>query len=244
VTIAFEDLGSIGYADAFERQLAAHAEVLRWRDEAEAGEERPFGRVFLLEHDPPVVTVSKRPTAATNLLASPELLAHHGIEVQPTDRGGDITYHGPGQLVVYPILDLRRLKLNLHGYMRLLEQVAINVCAAFGVPAQRDPSATGVWVPQDAQRPDAPSASHPDGAKVCALGVRIRRWVSMHGLALNVSTNLDHFALIVPCGLVGRPVTSLHAESGGADALTIERSKHAMREALLARIAELQAQRG
>lgn len=239
--IDFEDPGRIRYADAYERQLAAHAEVLRWREEAEAGEERPLGRVFLLEHDPPVVTVSKRPAASTHLLATPDTLAEHGIEVQPTDRGGDITYHGPGQLVAYPILDLRRLRLNLHGYMRLLEQIAIDVCEHFGVPARRDPSATGVWVPPDPSRPHAPSARHPEGAKVCALGVRVKRWVSMHGLALNVATNLEHFALIVPCGLVGRPVTSLRAELDADNAPTIKLAQAALQRAMTARIDELTA---
>jgi lipoyl(octanoyl) transferase len=218
VSIEVEHLGRIGYAAALQRQLEAHERVLAWRDRAEAaggsgdGPPVPVGRVMFLEHDPPVVTVSRRPSAASNLIAPPELLAANGIEVQPTDRGGDITYHGPGQLVVYPILDLRRLGLNLHGYMRLLEDVVIQACLALGVAAARDEQATGVWVPCGAHGAAAPSAHHPGGAKVCAMGVRVRRWVTMHGLALNVRTNLDHFGLIVPCGLVGRPVTSLHAE--------------------------------
>lgn len=238
--IDFEHLGSVGYAAALEKQLAAHASVLAWRDEAEAGGERPVGRVLLLEHDPPVVTVSRRPSAAGNLLAPPGLLAMHGIEVQPTDRGGDITYHGPGQLVVYPIVDLRRLKLNLHGYMRLLEQVALDVCDAFGVRAGRDEGATGVWVPRDAGGDGAPSSQHEGGAKVCALGVRVRRWVTMHGLALNVRTNLEHFGLIVPCGLVGRPVTSLEAElvARGAASPSVEDAAKAMESALRERLGE------
>ncbi|MGI9014861.1 MAG: lipoyl(octanoyl) transferase LipB, partial [Phycisphaerales bacterium] len=128
-----------------------------------------------------------------------------GIEIAETDRGGDITYHGPGQLVVYPILDLNLLSLRLHSYMRLLEDVVINLLEHFNIPGERDSSATGVWVrnPHDDQL-----------RKICAMGVRISRWVSMHGLALNVTTNLDHFRMIVPCGLIGRDVTSLERELG------------------------------
>ncbi len=124
-----------------------------------------------------------------------------------TDRGGDITYHGPGQLVVYPILDLNVLNLGLHDYMRMLESSIIESCRAFGVAAAREPGATGVWVPGSARGAG-------QAAKICAMGVRVRRWVSMHGLALNVTTDLSHFGMIVPCGLVGRAVTSLWAEVG------------------------------
>jgi lipoyl(octanoyl) transferase len=183
------DLGRMAYGPALEIQRGHVEEVLAARDAGGA----EVGRVLLVEHDP-VITVSRRAGAGTNLLATPEVLARHGVALAETDRGGDITYHGPGQLVVYPILDLNLLNLGLHAYMRMLEQVAIDVCAAFGAEAERDPSATGVWA---------------QGAKVCAMGVRVRRWVSMHGMALNVTTNLEHFGLIVPCGLAGRRVTSL-----------------------------------
>lgn len=186
----------MGYAAAYERQAAAHAEVMEDR------ERRPrpsrAGIVLTVEHDP-VITVSRRATAGGNVLASAELLARQGVERVETDRGGDVTYHGPGQLVVYPILDLTLLNLGLHDYMRLLEQSVIDTCAEFGVAAERDPTATGVWV-RDASG---------ELAKVAAFGVRVRRWVSMHGLAINITTNMEHFGLIVPCGLLGRPVTSL-----------------------------------
>lgn len=167
-----------------------------------------FGRVLLVEHDP-VITVSRRGEKTEHLVATPEMLAQTGVAVAPTDRGGDITYHGPGQLVVYPILDLNALNLGIHEYMRLLESTVIDCCADFGVAAQRDPAATGVWVPRRGEDQAAP-------AKICAMGVRVRRWASMHGLALNVTTNLDHFRLIVPCGLTGRSVTSLQRELGTA----------------------------
>ncbi|MEX2218771.1 MAG: lipoyl(octanoyl) transferase LipB [Phycisphaerales bacterium] len=191
------DLGRMAYAAAYRLQCEHVEEVLASR---EAGSPER-GRLLLVEHDP-VITVTNRQGAMGNLLAGPELLARHGVALERTDRGGDITYHGPGQIVAYPILDLNVLGLGLHAYMRLLEEAVIEACAAFGVEAGREPGATGVWV----SRSGGPSA------KVCAMGVRVRKWVSMHGLALNVTTNLEHFALIVPCGLCGRPVTSLEAE--------------------------------
>lgn len=189
------------YAQAFATQVETHAEVVAARERLVSTTRAP-GVILLVEHDPPVITVSRRPGARDNLLATPELLGAHGVEVAETDRGGDITYHGPGQLVVYPILDLNALGWNLHRYMRELEGAVIAACARFGVAAHRDAHATGVWV--------GAAGGASCGAKICAMGVRVRRWVTMHGLALNVTTNLDHFGLIVPCGLAGRPVTSLH----------------------------------
>lgn len=205
------DLGRMPYAQAYALQVETHAEVVAAR-ERPASVERSSGVILLVEHDPPVITVSRRPGARDNLLATPESLAAHGVEVAETDRGGDITYHGPGQLVVYPILDLNALGWNLHRYMRELEGAVIAACARFGVEARRDAHATGVWVgaPGIPGATGAPGAAESGGAKICAMGVRVRRWVTMHGLALNVTTNLDHFGLIVPCGLAGRPVTSLH----------------------------------
>ncbi len=194
------DLGLIPYPEAFALQRELLEQVIASR----AGPGAPAGHVLLLEH-PAVITRTPRAAAADHLLASPETLAREGVTLADTDRGGDITYHGPGQLVAYPILDLNRLGLGLHDYMRLLEQAVIDTCAEFGVHTVRDAGATGVWT------------RGPDGephAKVCAMGVRLRRWVSMHGLALNVSTNLRHFQFIVPCGLAGRPVTSLGALLG------------------------------
>lgn len=189
------DLGLLSYD-------AAYAEQVRHLDAVVAARATgPRAGVILLVEHPPVVTISRRKAAADHLLATPELLAACGVSVCETDRGGDITYHGPGQLVAYPILDLNLLNLGLHEYMRLLEQAVIDTCAAYDVRGERDPSATGVWV---------------DGAKIAAFGVRVRRWVSMHGLALNVRTDLSHFGLIVPCGLHGRPVTSLARVLGTA----------------------------
>ncbi len=202
----FRDLGLIAYQDAFAVQQQVHEQVLAWRENPAAS---PPGAVLLLEHTP-VVTVSRRATARTNLLATPELLARHGVEVAETDRGGDITYHGPGQLVGYPILDLNRLQLGLHAYMRMLEESVIRTLARFGLEGERDATATGVWV----------RSSHPSSrgqlAKIAAMGVRVRKWVSMHGLSLNVEPEMSHFGLIVPCGLAGRAVTSLKQQLGDA----------------------------
>ncbi|XVJ58398.1 MAG: lipoyl(octanoyl) transferase LipB [Tepidisphaera sp.] len=196
-TLRVMDLGRIGYAAAYERQEAEAAAVLADR---EAGRPR-VGTLFLLEHDP-VVTVSRRASAAGNVVGSPELFSRMGVEVRETDRGGDVTYHGPGQLVGYAILDLNLLKLGLHEYMRLLEQSVIDAAARWGIVGDRDATATGVWVGDGS-----------GAAKLCAFGVRVRRWVSMHGLGLNVDPDMTHFGLIVPCGL-SRPVTSLNALLG------------------------------
>ncbi len=196
----FIPLGPMEYRAAYAEQLRHVGEVLAARERGEP----ETGRILFVEHVPPVITVSRRPGAAAHLLATPTQLAAYGVVVEETDRGGDITYHGPGQLVAYPIIDLASLGLGLHDYMRLLEQAVIDTCAAFGVAAHRDCGATGVWVGES------------PAAKVCALGVRVKRWITMHGLALNVTTNLEHFGLIVPCGLAGRPVTSLQRLLGPA----------------------------
>ncbi len=225
-----QDVGAIDYASGMALQERIHAEVLRWRSEADAPR---VGALLLLEHDPPVVTISRRPEAAEHLLASPEQLASEGVQVARTNRGGDITYHGPGQLVAYPIVDLNRLGLNLHGYMRWLEEIVIRVCRRFGVQAHRDACATGVWVGGEG----AGSAAS-GGRKICAMGVRVRKWVTMHGLALNVRTNLRHFDLIVPCGLAGRGVTSLAQELGEARCPTMPQVKEAVAEAFREAIRE------
>ncbi len=242
------DLGRLAYAPAYQAQQDHLAEVLHARD---AG--RPeIGRLLLVEHDP-VITIGRHPGAARHLIASPDLLAKNGVEAVETDRGGDVTYHGPGQLVAYPILDLNFLNLGLHAYMRLLESAVIDAVARFGVRAFRDPDATGVWAEtnqhiskaakqQTVQASmDAPAQSLTPSpphrltasrtAKLCAMGVRVRRWVSMHGLALNVTTNLELFDLIVPCGLAGRPVTSLR-ELLGDRCPPMEEVKEALVESL------------
>jgi lipoyl(octanoyl) transferase len=199
------DLGRMGYAQALEIQRARQAELI----DARGVPGGPIGTIYLVEHEP-VITVTSRPGAAEHVLASIDHLASLGVELHQTDRGGDVTYHGPGQIVAYPILDLERLSapsgkpLGLHGYMRLLEQAVIDTLATYDISGERDETATGVWV--------SPGMGPP--AKIAAMGVRVRKWVTMHGLALNVSPDLAHFNLIVPCGLAGRPVTSMHAILG------------------------------
>lgn len=199
--------GLTHYADAYVLQTAHHGAVL-----ANRGSGSPeVGRIILTEHHP-VITVSRRPGASAHVLHTPGALAARGIDLQETDRGGDVTYHGPGQLVCYPIVDLNRLGLRIHEYMRALETGVIRALARCGLPAHRDPGATGVWVTIPAGRGGANTPGAP--AKVAALGVRVRRWVTLHGLAINIDPDLSHFDLIVPCGLTGRPVTSLKKETG------------------------------
>src|ERR1051326_2418458 len=151
-------------------------------------------QLLLLEH-PHVITLGRNGQMA-NLLANEEVLLRAGIAFYPTDRGGDITYHGPGQLVGYPILDLREWKRDVGAYVRAIEQVIIDTLADYGISGGRIPKLTGVWV---------------EGRKIAAIGVHISRWVTSHGFALNVSTDLSYFGYIVPCGLT-RPVTSMNSQ--------------------------------
>ena len=172
--------------------------------------------VLVVEHEP-VFTLGKSGDRA-HLLASPGWLAARGAELVPVDRGGDITFHGPGQIVVYPILDLDRLETpdgeplrDLHRYLRQLEQAVVDTCADWGVAADRVPGRTGVWVGLDARGDGLPRLG--GERKVCAMGVRCSRWVTMHGLALNVDADLGWFGQIVPCGIDDRGVTTLAAEA-------------------------------
>jgi lipoyl(octanoyl) transferase len=177
-----QQLGRIDYASALElqRQLVA---------------ERKQGSIcdqlLLLEH-PHVITMGRN-GHRENVLAREDVLERAGIAYHPTDRGGDVTYHGPGQLVGYPILDLRDWKRDVGAYVRAVEQVIVDTLADYGIAAGRIPKLTGVWV---------------DGCKIAAIGVHISRWVTSHGFALNVATDLSYFQYIVPCGLT-RPVTSM-----------------------------------
>ena len=177
------DLGRREYGDVLELQR-------------ELVVERQAGRIpdvlVFVEH-PPVYTIGPSGNPK-HLLADPALLARIGATFVETERGGDITYHGPGQIVVYPIVDLRRWKTDLRAYLRALEETIFIALQANGITAGREPGLTGVW--------------H-DSGKLAAIGVRVSRWVSSHGFALNVSTNLDHFKHIVPCGIFDRSVTSM-----------------------------------
>jgi lipoyl(octanoyl) transferase len=176
------ELGRIGYGPALELQR----ELTAARKQGTAPD-----TLLLLEH-PHVITLGRN-GREENLLASAEILERAGISFFPTDRGGDVTYHGPGQLVAYPILDLREWKRDVGEFVRAVEQTIIDTLADYGIEAGRIPKLTGVWV---------------NGAKIAAIGVHISRWVTSHGLALNVSTDLSYFQYIVPCGLT-KPVTSM-----------------------------------
>ena len=181
---ALRQLGRIDYASALQlqQQLAADRKQGLVSDQ-----------LLLLEH-PHVITMGRN-GHAENLLADGDILSRAGIAFYPTDRGGDVTYHGPGQLVGYPILDLRDWKRDVGAYVRAVEETIITTLAEYGIQAGRIPKLTGVWV---ADR------------KIAAIGVHLSRWVTSHGFALNVSTDLSYFQYIVPCGLT-RPVTSMAA---------------------------------
>lgn len=187
--LTVQRLGRIAYGEA----LALQEELL---------EQRTAGRItdtlLLLEHEPAVITLG-RGAKEEHLLRSREALALQGIEVHETGRGGDVTYHGPGQLVAYPIIDLKPDRQDVRKYVAALEEIMIRVALQYGITASRVAGLNGAWV---------------GDAKLGAVGVRIRRWVTMHGLALNVSTALDAFDLIVPCGIRDRGVTSLERELG------------------------------
>ncbi len=178
-------LGQVPYLEALDHQNRLV--------EARKRDEIP-DQLLLLEH-PPVITVGVSGRQhREHLLAGPDELARRGVELADVPRGGDITYHGPGQLVGYPILDLKPDRCDVHRYVRDLEETLIRAVARFGVAAGRVDGLTGIWVGTD---------------KLGAIGVRLSRWVTSHGFALNVATELDAFDLIVPCGIEGRGVTSL-----------------------------------
>jgi lipoyl(octanoyl) transferase len=199
------DLGLMDYRSAWAAQEATHEEVLA------GGEET----LLLVEH-PPVITFGRRPGGERNLLTPEPQLAAMGVELVQSDRGGDVTFHGPGQIVAYPIVRIAEHGLSVSGYVHALENVVIAALAQFGIRGQLDASAIGVWVDLGGKL-----------AKICALGVRIRRGVSLHGIALNVDTDLRYFNLIVPCGLVERPVTSVR-QILGPDGPTMSEVRQAL----------------
>ena len=181
-TLQVRDLGRMRYGDA----LAIQQDLVEQRKRGLISDQLLF-----VEH--PHVITQGRNGHAENLLASEDALRSAGIEFYPSNRGGDITYHGPGQIVGYPIVDLREWKRDVVAYVRAIEQVIINALAEFGLAAGCVPGCTGVWI---------------DGRKVAAIGVHISRWVTSHGFALNHTTDLRYFQYIVPCGLT-KPVTSM-----------------------------------
>jgi lipoyl(octanoyl) transferase len=192
-------LGLVPYADGLELQ--------RRLVEERKADQIP-DTLLLLQH-PHVLTVGVKKDGRMHILAAPERLSSLGVDVFETGRGGDVTYHGPGQLVGYPIIDLNPDRRDVHRYVRDLEEVMIRVCAGYGLEAKRSKGFSGAWIQSD--RGDE---------KIGAIGVRISRWITSHGFAFNVTTELGFFNLIVPCGISDRGVTSLAARLGRAPAMT------------------------
>jgi len=182
-------LGRVPYGEALELQRS----IARDRISGAISQD-----VLLLMEHPPVVTLG-RSTKEKNLMASPEFLQSRGVELFEVERGGDVTFHGPGQLVGYPIIDLKRHRQDLHWYLRSIEQALIDSLADYGIPGERNTSYTGVWT---------------RGKKIASIGVHARDWVTWHGFALNVTTELSYFNLIVPCGIDGVVMTSIARELG------------------------------
>ncbi len=187
-----QDLGRRPYAEVLELQR----ELCRQRIAGETDEDL----LLLVEHDP-VVTLGRGTRAGSLPLSQPEL-ERRGVEVFEVERGGDVTFHGPGQLVGYPVLDLRRHREDLHWYLRRLEAGLIGALGRVGVAAGTNPGLTGVWT---------------RGRKIASIGIHVKQWVTFHGFALNVSTDLTYFDLIVPCGIRDVIMTSVAAELGRAD---------------------------
>jgi len=207
VTLDVRRLGRVEYGEALGLQ----------RTHVEARRSGKIGDTLLLLEHPPVITLGvKTRGKPTNIIASPEALAAEGVSVFETGRGGDITYHGPGQLVGYPILDLRPDRCDVHRYVRDLEEALMLALREFGIDSGRVNGLTGVWVGAS-ERPgaDATDLVKPvKEEKIAAIGVRISRWITSHGFALNVATDLRHFRLIVPCGIADRGVTSIERVLG------------------------------
>jgi len=224
-SVAITDLGRMEFGPAWQLQQHLQAEAIAVkvanRDRLPQDYAPVPNRLLLVEH-PPVFTLGKS-GKPEHLLADADALAAIGATYLPIDRGGDITYHGPGQLVAYPILDLEQFGTDIGRYLRGLEQAVIAVLAGYGLSAGRIAGLTGVWI----------DAAGPTPRKICAMGIRCSRWVSMHGLALNVSTDLSHFRLIVPCGIADatKGVTSLSAELGSP--VTIDDVRPRLVQALL-----------
>jgi lipoyl(octanoyl) transferase len=185
-------LGRLGYVEALELQRSLA------RDRISGAV--PQDLLLLVEH-PPVVTLG-RSSKQKHLVASPEFLESKGVELFEVERGGDVTFHGPGQLVGYPIIDLKRHKQDLHWYLRKIEEALINSLSDYGIPGERNTAYTGVWT---------------RGRKIASIGVHARDWVTWHGFALNVTTDLSYFDLIVPCGIDGVVMTSIARELGSED---------------------------
>ncbi|MBM3917831.1 MAG: lipoyl(octanoyl) transferase LipB [Sphingomonadales bacterium] len=202
--VKVQDLGLIDYKKAwdFQEDLLKQAVDLKIANRKNNTAILPEQYLLFCEH-PHVYTLGKS-GAESNLLLDQNHLDQIKAEFYKINRGGDITYHGPGQLVMYPILDLEQFFTDIHKYMRFLEEAIIRTLAHFGIEASRCEGLTGVWL----------DAEHPNARKICAMGVKCSRWVTMHGIALNVDPNLAYFSNIVPCGIQDKAVTSMSKELG------------------------------
>jgi len=202
--IAFKDLKIKDYKETWEYQTSLLQEIVDVKiDNRRNGGEKETKNYFLFVEHPHVYTLGKSGDLS-NLLLNERQLKEKGATFYKINRGGDITYHGPGQIVGYPILDLENFFTDIHKYLRLLEESIILTIAEYGLKGERSAGETGVWL----------DAGTPFARKICALGIRSSRWVTMHGFALNVNTNLGYFDHIIPCGIRGKAVASMEAELG------------------------------
>lgn len=211
-TVQYRDLGVMDYQQAWDYQEKLLQENVRIKTAqyaavGQAGTETlpsSTSHYLLFVEHPPVYTLGKSGQIG-NVLLDEAGLRERNIQFFQTNRGGDITYHGPGQLVGYPVLDLEKFTTDIGKYLRNIEEVIILTLAEYGINGERSPGETGVWID-----PDLPGRER----KICAIGVRCSRWITMHGFALNVSPDLSYFNHIIPCGIVGKQVTSLEKETG------------------------------
>lgn len=202
--VFFQDLGSKDFQETWDFQETLFNKIvdLKIQNRRNTTEE-PTANYFLFVEHPHVYTLGKSGDLS-NLLLSEQQLKDKGATFYKINRGGDITYHGPGQIVGYPILDLENFFTDIHKYLRLLEEVIILTLQEYGIQSGRSEGETGVWL----------GVGTPFARKICAMGVRASRWVTMHGFALNVNVDLGYFDNIIPCGIRGKAVTSLHVELG------------------------------
>tara|TARA_A100001011_G_scaffold162646_2_gene171097 strand:+ start:171 stop:875 length:705 start_codon:yes stop_codon:yes gene_type:complete len=198
------DLGQMSYSESLKIQEGYFNAIIELKRSNRKKETSiPTDNYLLWVEHPPVFTLGKS-GKMEHLLLNQQTLVNEGIEFYKTNRGGDITFHGPGQLVVYPILDLDNFFTDIHKYLRYLEEAVIGTLKEYGLKTKRSPGETGVWL----------DVGTPFARKICAMGVRASRWVTMHGLALNLNIDLGYFDHIVPCGIKGKGVTSLAKELG------------------------------
>ncbi len=202
--VLFQDWGRLDYQEAWDKQEQIFAETVRIKTENRDSQNPKLTPNYLVFVEHPHVYTLGKSGKPENLLLDEKGLEEQEATYYKINRGGDITYHGPGQLVGYPILDLDNFFTDIHLYLRTLEEAIILTLADYGITAGRYPGYTGVWI-----EPDLPSAR-----KICAMGVRCSRWVTMHGFAFNVNPNLDYFKNIIPCGIDDKAVTSMELELG------------------------------